>query len=522
MEEVDLSGQNSVDAEWMAYIGAFRYLRSLNVSDCHKLTNSALWTITGMTSLRELDISRCSKVNDLSIGHIVSISTLEKLYISETGISSNGVELLASLESLSVLDLGGLPVTDLALRSLQVLTKLQYLDLWGSEISDRGVCVFQVLPKLSSLNLAWTKVGNLPNLLSLAYLNMSNCTIKSILEGNDDKAPLEKLVMCGATFVDDYEAFMHIEASLMSYLDLSNSSLHRFCFLPHLKFLEHLDLSSTVIGDDAIQEIASTGANLRYLNLSKTKISSAGIEILAGHVPHLEILFLSNTSVDDIALSYIGLMPSLKEIDLSNTNIKGLVHQIGSETDPFPSLQALQNLRGLKKLNLEQTQVMDAELVSVPSFRELIHVSLRNASLTDISLSYMSSLPKLTNLSIHDAVLTNRGLTSFQPPATLKMMDLRGCWLLTEDAISSFCRIHPRIEVRHELVHVLPSDQLCYDRPSLSRSPLKTTLLSKEVRKIPISPCFIDQRLKYSREELLGLQYSALSLATPRTKIQLS
>lgn len=48
MEEVDLSGQNSVDAEWMAYIGAFRYLRSLNVSDCHKLTNSALWTITGI------------------------------------------------------------------------------------------------------------------------------------------------------------------------------------------------------------------------------------------------------------------------------------------------------------------------------------------------------------------------------------------------------------------------------------------------------------------------------------------
>lgn len=166
-------------------------------------------------------------------------------------------------------------------------------------------------------------MGNLPNLPSLAYLNMSNCTIKSILEGNDDKAPLEKLVMSGAMFVDDYEAFMHIEASLMSYLDLSNSSLHRFCFLPRLKFLEHLDLCSTVIGDDAIQEIASIGANFRYLNLCKTKISSAGIEILAGHVPHLEILLLSNTSVDDIALSYIGLMPSLKEIDLSNTNIKG-------------------------------------------------------------------------------------------------------------------------------------------------------------------------------------------------------
>lgn len=48
MEEVDVRGQNSVDSEWMAYIGAFRFLRSLNVADCHRVTNSALWAITGI------------------------------------------------------------------------------------------------------------------------------------------------------------------------------------------------------------------------------------------------------------------------------------------------------------------------------------------------------------------------------------------------------------------------------------------------------------------------------------------
>lgn len=174
--------------------------------------------------------------------------------------------------------------------------------------------------------------------------------------------------------------------------------------------------------------------------------------------------------------------------------LSGIIHHIGSETDPVPSLQALKSLRELKRLNLEQTRVMDAELFWVSGFQELTHLSLRNASLTDISLSYMSSLPKLTNLSIHDAVLTNWGLTSFQPPATLKSMDLRGCWLLTEDAILSFCRIHPQVEVRHEHVHVLPSDQLCSDRPSASRSPLNTTQQSQEDRKIRISPCFIGKK----------------------------
>jgi hypothetical protein len=75
----------------------------------------------GMTSLKELDLSRCLKVTDAGIRHVISISTLEKLCISETGLTVKGIPLLSSLKNLSVLDLGGLPVTDQSLSSLQVL-----------------------------------------------------------------------------------------------------------------------------------------------------------------------------------------------------------------------------------------------------------------------------------------------------------------------------------------------------------------------------------------------------------------
>ena len=170
----------------------------------------------------------------------------------------------------------------------------------------------------------------------------------------------------------------------------------------------------------------------------------------------------------------------------------GIIYQVGGpETEPVHSLLALQSLRNLKKLNLEQTQVRDAALYSVSSLKGLTHLSLRNASLTDISLSYMSSLTKLTKLSIHDAVLTNVGLNSFKPPATVKTMDLTGCWLLTEDAIVSFYKTHSQIEVTHELVHVLKSDQSCSARPSSSRSTLKVPQSSQKDRKTPLSPCFI-------------------------------
>lgn len=74
-----------------------------------------------MASLQELDLSRCSKINDTAIKHILSLTNLEKLRIAETGVTAEGVKLLASLKALSVLDLGGLPVNDVALKSLQVI-----------------------------------------------------------------------------------------------------------------------------------------------------------------------------------------------------------------------------------------------------------------------------------------------------------------------------------------------------------------------------------------------------------------
>ncbi|KAF5734757.1 LRR receptor-like serine/threonine-protein kinase GSO1-like [Tripterygium wilfordii] len=511
VEMIDLGGENKVDAEWMAYLGAFRYLSYLNVADCHRITNSALWALTGMTCLREIDISRCMKVTDAGIKHLLSISTLEKLRISETGLTADGVALLSSLKNLSVLDLGGLPVTDLALSSLQVLTRLQYLDLWGSKISDKGASMFRTFPKLSFLNLAWTSVTKVPNLSSLESLNLSNCTIDSLLEGDGDKAPLVKLILSGSTFINEAQAFLYMETSFLSFLDLSNSSLQRYFFLSHMNCLTHLDVSSSMMGDDLLEPVACIGENLRSLNLRKTKVSSAGVGILAGNVPNLEIISLSHTLIDDVAISYISLMPSVKVIDLSHTNIKGFVHQGGSEPDS--SLLALQSLNHLECLNLEQTQVRDSALCFLSSFRELSQLSLRSASLTDDSLHHLSSLAKLIKLCIRDAVLTNCGLDSFKPPGTLKILDLRGCWLLTEDALFSFHKTNPLIDVWHEVVRFSPSNQ----NPSPSRKSSRSSQVKQNQGNLSVSQFFVDQRLKYSREELLALQYSSLSIVRSHT-----
>lgn len=73
-----------------------------------------------MPNLKELDLSRCIKFSDSGLRHLISIRTLQKLCISETCVTADGINLVSSLTNLSVLDLGGLPVTDLVLSSLQV------------------------------------------------------------------------------------------------------------------------------------------------------------------------------------------------------------------------------------------------------------------------------------------------------------------------------------------------------------------------------------------------------------------
>ncbi|KAL5999020.1 hypothetical protein ACLOJK_009970 [Asimina triloba] len=539
IEEIDLKGESCVDAEWMAYLGAFRYLHALNIADCRGINNSALWPITGMTSLEELDLSRCSKVTDAGMEHLLSIPNLRKLCISETGLTADAVSRLSSFQKLCILDLGGLPVTDQALCSLQGLTQLEYLDLWGSKISNKGAAILTSFPKLNFLNLAWTSVTKMPNLPALTCLNMSRCTIESIFVGhNEVRARLTMLLVPGATFVNVQEVFSYLDASSLTFFDVSASDIQNFGFLEILNRLEHLDLSFSRIEDFQIESVASIGANLRDLNLSHTKVSSRGIAILAGNVPNLEILSLSHTAVDDNALSYISLMASLRTIRLSNTSIKGIIStkdlfcldlehllivfnaQISGYINQSPgssnrclSLALLQVLNQLEVLDLEDTQVRDGALRPLSVLRELSHLSLKSDFLSDISLFALSSLPKLKSLRFRGAVLTNDGLNLFQPPATLRLLDLRECWLLTSDMILVFCKNHPQIDVKHEHFRISSFSQ----NVGSGSSPMGGTTRPSQLKfrrgkavgipnELNRREHFADERIKYNRDELLKLQ----------------
>ncbi|KAJ0263400.1 Leucine-rich repeat [Hirschfeldia incana] len=521
VENIDLRGESSVNGEWMAYIGGFVNLFSLNLSDCPRINNSTIWPITGLTCLKELDLSRCSKVTDAGMKHLQSVVNLEKLWISQTGVKEAGISLLASLKKLSLLDLGGLPVTDHNLSSLQILTNLEYLDIWGSNVTNQGAVSIIEFTNLSFLNLSWTSVTQAPNIPHLECLLMNKCTVVSISSphSNSVLASLKKLVLSGATFSAETEVFSFTSKSSITHLDVSKTSIHDFSFLETMTKLEHLDLSSTAFGDDSVEFVLCVGDTLRNLNVSCTKITYAGVEILSGHVPRLETFSLSQTYIDDLSILCISTrMPCIKSLDLSRTSIRGFIQQQSpqEEEEAKPSLAALKSLTSLTTLSLEHPHLSDIALSPLSSLTGLTHLSLKSKSLTDSTLHHLSSLPNLVSLGFQDAVLTNLGLEKFKPPSSLRTLDLKGCWLLTEAAVTGLCKKHPHIKVMHEFALESASlDQKSSPPQSVLKVGRRRRNQSPETS-ATVSRSFIDQRVKYKREDLFALQDSPLSRLLPQ------
>ncbi|XP_078429075.1 leucine-rich repeat (LRR) family protein [Wolffia australiana] len=508
VEEVDFRGENCVDAEWMAYVGAFRYLNSLNLSGCRGIRNSVIWPITGMVSLKDLDLSRCSKITDSGIEQILSIPNLEKLSISLTRVTSKGIKQLASLVKLRSLNLGGLPCTDQALGSLTALVKLEHLVLWGSEITDKGSLAFTRFPLLSNLDIAWTKVTTLSDLPSLVSLNMSNCTIHSISSVNLlGKPSLTELLVHGSTFSDVEKAFSHLDPINLSVLDLSSTDVSSFNFLAGMCSLERLNLSSSSMADDLIFPLVSSGFKLGDLNLSSTKITAQSLSILVGNLPNLENLSLSETMIDDSSLQHLAGMPSLRTLDLSKTGIKGFI-QVQGEHAKKSSLLVLQNLAKLEVLNLEGTRVRDEAVHPLGLLKGLKSLYLKSDFLSDVSFHMMSSLQTLSIIGFQGCVLSDSGLLSFRPPETLQVLDVRGCWLLTEEALSSFCGSFPNIKLKHELIRLDEYDFERSQRRSLSKMKSdRAGFQFSSMGKVK------DERIKYKRKDLTDLASSPPSEA---------
>lgn len=116
------------------------------------------------------------------------------------------------------------------------------------------------------------------------------------------------------------------------------------------------------------------------------------------------------------------------------------------------SLSAFEHLKYLETLNLEDTPLSAEVIPPLASFAALKYLYLKSDFLSDPAFHALSAASNLIHLGFCRNILSSMGLLQFVPPATLCVLDLSGCWILTGDAISTFCKRHPIIELRHELM----------------------------------------------------------------------
>jgi len=101
LEELNLYGTLDIDLQYLKRLGQLRKLKLKRT----RITDADLGHITNLTELIELDISKNVNKTDSGLEHLSKLTYLVRLNISRTKITYVGIEYLAHLGNLRVLDI---------------------------------------------------------------------------------------------------------------------------------------------------------------------------------------------------------------------------------------------------------------------------------------------------------------------------------------------------------------------------------------------------------------------------------
>jgi len=307
---------------------------------------------------------------DNDIERVAEIKSLKRLDLSFTYVTDRGIERLQLLQQLEELTLDTAEfITDAAMSYLRANARLRKLVLRGTDITDVGLPYIATLTALRSLDLSHTMLGDvgiesLPALTELEELKLGADRISGINFNFLKLLPkLKKLSFNGIQRRNGGACW----TPLITDLDLDPISL--------LSGLEELNLGVGVglgrtgkpsgerncrsaggikITDLGLAKLARL-KKLKFLDLSGAQLTPGGLKVLES-LPQLERLSLWNCkALDDSAAPVFAAIPSLTNLDLSDT-------AAGDAT-----LQTLASLPRLKYLYLTDTKVTPA---AVAAFRK--------------------------------------------------------------------------------------------------------------------------------------------------------
>lgn len=278
----------------------------LGLSKDHTLYTDELWAITAMeipsNAATLTDLSLIPFIKELtihdanvdSLGSLSSLAELESLTVTNTIISDDDLQVIASLPRLTSLTLSGCSLSDIS--ALSALTNLTYLDLSNNtvrylsplsgmnnletlKVSQNAVAKLDALvglTKLSTLDVSYNAITSVAPLSGCTALTTLNITRNSIA----DLTGLDKLSELTSLYAP-YNALTDVSAlqtaTSLTLLDISNNALTDITMLSSLVNLMTFNFAS-----NQVTQLPAFPADCALITIDGSKNQLVSLEALGG------------------------------------------------------------------------------------------------------------------------------------------------------------------------------------------------------------------------------------------------
>ncbi len=461
----------------LAPLASLQALESLSLKEC-EVKGEELLRLQTLPKLRHLDLG-WTELADLS--RLAHLKGLERLELNGCPFRPEELHHLWGLPRLRTLGLFATHLADDGLRHLRGLGQLRKLDLSRTEITDKGLPHLQPLKNLEELNLDYNRITDdgLPHLEALSRLKslyIADKFIAPVLPYSlITKAAAERLEKA----IPGLEFWGAIDFDLASFrqkiTDVRNSKAAKLALqdlevlhleeIADLESLKTLDLSDTIVDDDALQHLRKL-TNLEELVLSETWVTDSGLAHLA-ELCTLRRLDLSGTRVTDAGLKYLSNLRNVESLNLDNCPIRGagLTHLASCkrlselrltsvDASKWPSshnhkgvtkqgLQALSTFDRLQNLSFSGTEITDHDLAVLASLKNLQSVDVQGTKIQGPGLRHLQALRALRELTFSGNALTDEAVPHLAALSQVTNLNLDGEEHVTQQGLKRLRKLLP-------------------------------------------------------------------------------
>ena len=242
-----------------------------------RITDQGMQELKNAPGITELDLHYAESVTDEGLAAIKGWKKLKKLNVRGAKISDTTLEHISGITTLESVNVGAAMVTDVGIERLVSLPNLKELSIGGNELGDIGLHALRQIPGLTVLDLSGAQ-GTDSNIWSVS---MSDVGFEAVLTLKELR---ELRLGCSGVGVG-------IEGQRFATVSNMNVTVRWLEKLKALPKLETLRVQGCGRVDDEAVTVLGALPNLRELDLKGTAVTEKGVAALRAAKPKIQVYY---------------------------------------------------------------------------------------------------------------------------------------------------------------------------------------------------------------------------------------